>query len=196
MRRTLDAHRRPPEFAVVEDSGPVTADVVAGDADEDAQPARLLQQHGFISRPPDGSEGVVVYRHGRSNGRVVVACDSGFRLELDKGEVAMVHEDGAKVVLTNDGDITIVPGPAGFVRIGEDNASRPTAFGDVVQRLISALWQMLQTMGPVGNLGVPVIFGTDAVGTTAEYGGGGINAVSAAANAEVQAIPTDITRVE
>lgn len=71
---------------------------------------------------------------------------------------------------------TKVVAKADSVYLVDGNATHPISFGDVTQKLIGAVVNLLQTMAPIGNLGIPVVFATDAAGSC-EYGVGAATAL-------------------
>lgn len=176
MARSLDIHRRPPEIGTVSDVDGQACNVQGADPDETATPAPLLQQYGMTSRPLDpdndgAAEGVIVYRHGRTDGPVVIcADDSRYRIALENGEVALYSHTGAVVHLRANGDITVEA--PNTVRLGTETAPHPVTRGDRNSDLHRMLLSLLSTMAPVGNMGVLVPFSSDLSGTNGTVGGG------------------------
>jgi phage gp45-like len=67
-----------------------------------------VQNFGFTSRPPVGSQAVVLFVGGRRDNPVVVACDDGrVRVKLQEGEAAMYGTSGAIVKCGAGGKVMI-----------------------------------------------------------------------------------------
>lgn len=60
---------------------------------------------GFYSRPLDGASGVVARVGGRGATFLVSYRNRQYEISLEKGEVAMANEAGARVLLNKDGKI-------------------------------------------------------------------------------------------
>jgi len=73
----------------------------AGLAGESIKAAELMQHYGLTSRPPAGTQGVVIPLGGNTSHAVIVATEhASYRLlALDTGEVALYTDEGAKIVL-------------------------------------------------------------------------------------------------
>lgn len=80
----------------------------SGRAEETISDREVLQPYGFQSRPPAGSEGLVL-RQG--NWLVLIAADGReTRLGLEEGEVAVVTDEGVKFHMKRDHKIEIAAG--------------------------------------------------------------------------------------
>ncbi len=87
---------------------------IKGLADETLDKLEHLESYGFTSNPDDGAEALVLFVGGnRDHGVVVSTPDRRVRLKgLAKGDVAIYHKDGTKIVLKGSGKIQIM-NPAG-----------------------------------------------------------------------------------
>ena len=67
--------------------------------DETQEGVDLMQQYGYTSSPPAGSEGIAVFPGGKRNGGVIIATENGeFRLKnLKPGETALYTQWGDKL---------------------------------------------------------------------------------------------------
>jgi phage baseplate assembly protein V len=101
---------------------------MADDADDDVE---MFEQYGFASVPPNGSEGLVLRVGGtRANSVGIAFGNRGGRIQgLAQGEVAIYNENGAQVIIRNDGNIEVTPGEGGVVQLGG-----PTATLEVARR--------------------------------------------------------------
>lgn len=71
---------------------------------------RALQHYGFASVAPDGSDAVALFVGGSRDNGVVVA-EQGAKSDipqLNKGETALFSKFGQKIILKNDGSISVV----------------------------------------------------------------------------------------
>lgn len=67
-----------------------------------------IQEFGFTSHPPAGSQAVVVFVGGRRDNPLVVACDDGrVRKKVAAGEAAVYNSSGAFVHLQAGGRVVI-----------------------------------------------------------------------------------------
>lgn len=68
----------------------------------------IIQQYGFVSRPLDDTDSVVVFISGnRDNGIVISTRDKNYTVSLEKGEVALFDNVGTKIHLKKDKKIEI-----------------------------------------------------------------------------------------
>lgn len=74
---------------------------VSGLADELLQEVEVVQQFGFTSHPPAGSQAVVIPIGGESSHSVVIGTENAsFRIKgLGSGEVAIYDQSGSSIVL-------------------------------------------------------------------------------------------------
>ncbi|STZ76343.1 putative baseplate assembly protein V [Bergeriella denitrificans] len=91
------------KITLVVSSEPVQRVQLSGLADETLQDLEHLQEYGFTSNPPEGTEAVVIPLGGNTSHGVVVATQHGsFRIKnLSPGETAVYNSDGAQIVLKN-----------------------------------------------------------------------------------------------
>lgn len=89
------------KITLVVSSEPIQRVQLNGLADEVLQELEHLQEFGFASNPPEGSEAVVIPLGGDTTHGVVVATQHGsFRIKnLNPGETAIFSQDGAKIVI-------------------------------------------------------------------------------------------------
>lgn len=80
---------------------PIQRVQLSGLADETLQDLEHLQEYGFASNPPSGSDAVIIPLGGSSSHGVVVCTQHGsYRIKnLKSGETAIFNSDGAKIVL-------------------------------------------------------------------------------------------------
>lgn len=76
---------------------------VAALADEVLQDVEQLQQFGFTSNPPVGSEAIVLPLSGQTSHGIIIATEHGaYRIKaLAAGEVAVYNQSGASITLKN-----------------------------------------------------------------------------------------------
>ncbi|WP_082783602.1 phage baseplate assembly protein V [Snodgrassella sp. CFCC 13594] len=74
---------------------------VSGLADETLQDIEHMQQFGFTSNPPPGTEVVVIPLGGATSHGIIVATENGsYRVKsLASGEVSVYNQDGASITL-------------------------------------------------------------------------------------------------
>lgn len=89
------------KITLVVSSEPIQRVQLNGLADEVLQDLEHLQEFGFSSNPPEGSEAVVIPLGGDTTHGIVVATQHGsFRVKnLAPGETAIFSQDGAKIVI-------------------------------------------------------------------------------------------------
>ncbi|WP_127231034.1 phage baseplate assembly protein V [Neisseria meningitidis] len=80
---------------------PIQRVQLSGLADETLQDLEHLQEYGFASHPPDGSEAVVIPLGGNTSHGVIVCSQHGsYRIKnLKPGETAIFNHEGAKIVI-------------------------------------------------------------------------------------------------
>lgn len=76
---------------------------VSGLADETIQDLELMQQFGFTSVPPAGTQAVVIPIGGKTTHGIIVATENGsFRVKnLKSGETAIYDSSGSTIILKN-----------------------------------------------------------------------------------------------
>lgn len=81
-----------------------------GLAGEQLQDVELLQQFGFTSAPPDGTQLILIPLGGRTSAAVVVATEHGtYRFKVDaQGEAALYNQWGDVIHLKQDRSIHMV----------------------------------------------------------------------------------------
>ena len=89
------------KITLVVSSEPVQRVQLSGLADETLQDLEHLQEFGFTSNPPEGTEAVVIPLGGNTSHGVIVATQHGsFRVKnLKPGETAIFSSEGAKIVI-------------------------------------------------------------------------------------------------
>jgi phage baseplate assembly protein V len=124
-------------------------------ADETRDNIERFQQYGFTSVPLEGAEAVVLFVGGRrDHGLAVAVDDRRYRLkDLEPGEVALYHKDGASVVLRADGSVEVTPKPGAVVKLAGD--------GDALA-LASKVESRLAHLEAALNTHVHASFGTPA----------------------------------
>lgn len=95
---------------LVNDAGPcqtVQATFLVGETRDGME---RPQDYGFTSHPLPGMQPFAGFFGGdRSNGFVIAMCDRQYRIELEKGEVAVYDDLGQKVHLTRTGVVVATP---------------------------------------------------------------------------------------
>lgn len=100
IRRTLRALRLPFRARLTQLNGAPGLQLAQGQglAGEQAQAVEVLQQFGFSSGIPEGSQLIVLPLAGRSSANVVIATEHGaYRLKVGPGEARMYSQEGAYV---------------------------------------------------------------------------------------------------
>ncbi len=89
------------KITLVVSAEPVQRVQLSGLADETLQDLEQLQEFGFTSNPPAGTEAVVIPLGGNTSHGVIVATQHGsFRVKnLKPGETAIYSNEGAKIVI-------------------------------------------------------------------------------------------------
>lgn len=95
---------------LVKSGGDIQKVQVSGLADETLQDVELMQQFGFTSHPPSGTEAVILPIGGKTTHGIVIATENGaFRVQsLQEGEVAIYDQSGSSVVLKKGKLVEIV----------------------------------------------------------------------------------------
>jgi phage baseplate assembly protein V len=90
-------------------SEPMQTAQVAGLADETLQDVEHIQQFGFTSNPPPGTEAIIIPLGGTTTHGIVIATENGdYRIKsLASGEVAIYNQSGASITLKNGKVINI-----------------------------------------------------------------------------------------
>lgn len=89
------------KITLVVSSEPIQRVQLSGLAGETLQDLEHLQEYGFASNPPDGSEAVVIPLGGNTSHGVIVCTQHGnYRIKnLKPGETAIFNHEGAKIVI-------------------------------------------------------------------------------------------------
>lgn len=89
------------KITLVVSGEPVQRVQLSGLADETLQDLEQLQEFGFTSCPPEGTEAIVIPLGGNTSHGVIVATEHGsFRVKnLKPGETAVYSSEGAKIVI-------------------------------------------------------------------------------------------------
>lgn len=100
IRRALRALRLPFRARLTQLNGDPSLQLAQGQglAGEQAQAVEVVQQFGFSSGIPEGSQLIVLPLAGRSSANVIVATEHGaYRLKVGPGEARMYSQEGAYV---------------------------------------------------------------------------------------------------
>lgn len=97
------------KLTVVNSNASVQRAQVSGLAEETLQDIEQLQQFGFTSSPPAGSDVIVLPLGGNTSHGIIVATEhSSYRIKsLASGEVAVYNQSGASIILKNNKIIDI-----------------------------------------------------------------------------------------
>ncbi|MFV2030587.1 phage baseplate assembly protein V [Neisseria sp. S1] len=89
------------KITLVVSSEPIQRVQLSGLAAETLQDLEHLQEYGFASNPPAGSEAVVIPLGGNTSHGVIVCSQHGsYRIKnLNPGETAIFNHEGAKIVI-------------------------------------------------------------------------------------------------
>jgi phage baseplate assembly protein V len=100
--------------------------VLAGETIDDGE---RFAEYGFTSVPLPGAEAVVVFPNGdRAHPLVIAVDDRRYRPTGEApGTVIMYGHAGQRIRCLPDGDIEVIPGGSGEVRIGTTSAADPIA---------------------------------------------------------------------
>lgn len=120
-----------------------------GAADQTVQ-AELAGQYGVQSRPPDGADGIVIRFPGGGGGILIGYRHRQYEIGLDKGEIALVDDQGIKVVIKRNGvvvdasavataNVKVIAGANGKVQLGGDTSPQPAVLGDNAEARLAAL---------------------------------------------------------
>lgn len=102
IRRALRALRLPFRARLTQLNGAPGLQLAQGQglAGEQTQAVEVLQQFGFSSGIPEGSQLIVLPLAGRSSANVVIATEHGaYRLKVGPGEARMYSQEGAYIYL-------------------------------------------------------------------------------------------------
>ncbi|WP_165079095.1 MULTISPECIES: phage baseplate assembly protein V [unclassified Desulfovibrio] len=100
IRRALRALRLPFRARLTQLNGDPALQLAQGQglAGEQAQAVEVVQQFGFSSGIPEGSQLIVLPLAGKSSANVVIATEHGaYRLKVGPGEARMYSQEGAYV---------------------------------------------------------------------------------------------------
>jgi len=155
-------------ISLVDDSTKMQLVQVGLLATEEHGEVERFAEYGFTSVPPAGSEAVVLFIGGDREHPIVIATgDRATRLTgLGAGETAIHNNAGAQVILRSDGDIEVIPGGSGKVRIGSASASDPVA----LKSDVDALGSFVATHVHPGVTAGAAVTGTVASGPSAATG--------------------------
>lgn len=104
IRRLLTSVRMPFRMVIARTSTGKGVKKVNGEglADEAIKDAELFQHYGFQSVPPGGTMGVAVALGGATSHAMIVATEhAAVGINLDTGEVSVVHQEGHFIHLKN-----------------------------------------------------------------------------------------------
>lgn len=96
-----------------------------GRAQEIDDDVEVMEQFGFRSSPPSGSEGILL-RIGGAREHIVGILFNNRSLAPDgvlQGETCIYNATGAQVVMRTDGSIEVTPGPGQTVKVGGPTAT-------------------------------------------------------------------------
>ena len=100
----------------------------------------------------------------KGTGRVPSEPGDVRRFALEDAVVIPSVSSAAAVTSQVRADGLVLSVPAGdTIRLGDVNAPHPVGKGDETVDRLDEILGLLETMAPIGNLGVPVAFSTDAV---------------------------------
>ncbi len=168
------------------DGGAPTADT---DDDDDLE---VLEPYGFSSRPEGTGTTIAVAPGGEVQGRValgvsspggrpatdagdtVVWCVGGHKIMLDNdGGLTITAKDGQVIDLGDTGDITVTPKPGSKVKFGGAGASQPGAKATITRAEIQAFVTAITSVVAVGvDTGALIVTAVTAafVGGVADLG--------------------------
>lgn len=105
IRRALNALRLPFRARLTALNGAPGLQLAQGQAlaGEQLQAVEMVQQFGFTSGVPAGSQLIVLPLAGRTAASVIVATENGsFRVQVGAGETCIYNQWGAKITLKNE----------------------------------------------------------------------------------------------
>lgn len=129
---------------------------------DSATQAEHLQQYGFASLPPSGSEGV----HLKQIGAVICVDSRANRPTLAAGEVAVHCEHGQTIHCKADGSVVVLPKSGSNVELAGDPASDFVALAADVLSELTAIQTALNTHVHTGVTTGPGSTGTAVSGYT------------------------------
>jgi phage baseplate assembly protein V len=108
---------------------------------EDVGDGEHFQAYGFSSVPLPGAEAVVLFPNGdRGHPLVVAIADRRHRPTGGApGEVVVYNDTGARIDITEDGDIVLTPAPGRRVLLGSSSSSDPPALKTDLNTLKAAI---------------------------------------------------------
>lgn len=110
VQKTVTAIRLPFRGTLTQLQTKTPLQLVQGEglAEEQLQSVELLQQFGFTSGVPVGSQLIVLPIGGKTVHTVVIATEhSSFRIQVEPGETAIYNQWGAKIVLQKEKIVAI-----------------------------------------------------------------------------------------
>lgn len=105
IRRALSALRLPFRARLTALNGAPGLQLAQGQAlaGEQLQAVEMVQQFGFTSGVPAGSQLIVLPLAGRTAASVIIATENGsFRVQVGSGETCVYNQWGAKITLKNE----------------------------------------------------------------------------------------------
>lgn len=154
------------KIKATEDTKVIQSNQIEANVDEIINGVERIQEYGFTSHAPVGSEAVVMFRGSREGGLIIATDSREFRIkELTDGQVAIYDKSGTKIVLKADNTIEIDATTSITVNCPTINLNTDTvnltgtmiAGGDVIASGISLVSHIHGGVVPGGgNTDVPV----------------------------------------